>query len=41
MDSGISLKADNGFKPGFLNIVAEKFKANYESNLKAQPHVHS
>jgi len=42
VNGGMSFKADNGFKPGFLNTVAEKHKAKLpESNLKAQPHVHS
>ena len=36
VNSGTSFKADNGFKPGFLNTVAEKLKAKLpESNLKA------
>ena len=42
VNGGTSFKADNGFKPGFLNTVADKLKAKLpESNLKAQPHVHS
>ena len=42
VNGGTSFKADNGFKPGFLNTVGEKLKAKLpESNLKAQPHVHS
>ena len=42
VNSGTSFKADNGFKQGFLNTVAEKLKAKLpESNLKVQPHVHS
>ena len=42
VNGGTSFKADNGFKPGFLNTIAEKLKAKLpESNLKAQPHVHS
>ncbi|KAJ8423319.1 hypothetical protein Cgig2_020478 [Carnegiea gigantea] len=39
VNGGTSFKADNGFKPGFLNIFVEKLKAKLpESNLKAQPH---
>ncbi|KAJ8430718.1 hypothetical protein Cgig2_000283 [Carnegiea gigantea] len=42
VNGGTSFKANNGFKPRFLNTVAGKLKAKLpESNLKAQPHVHS
>ena len=40
VNGGTSFKANNGFKLGFLNTVAEKLKAKLpESNLKAQSHV--
>ncbi|KAJ8448680.1 hypothetical protein Cgig2_010567 [Carnegiea gigantea] len=42
MNGGTSFKTDNRLKPRFLNTVAEKLNAKLpESNLKAQPHVHS
>ncbi|KAJ8422046.1 LOW QUALITY PROTEIN: hypothetical protein Cgig2_003818 [Carnegiea gigantea] len=42
INGGTSFKANNGFKPWFLNTVVEKHKAKLpESDLKAQPHVHS
>ncbi|KAJ8447456.1 hypothetical protein Cgig2_019450 [Carnegiea gigantea] len=42
VNGGTLFKIDNRFKIGFLNTVAEKLKAKLpESNLKAQPHVHS
>ncbi|KAJ8437095.1 hypothetical protein Cgig2_016449 [Carnegiea gigantea] len=42
VNGGTSFKADDEFKPGFLNTDAEKLKAKLpESNLKAQPHVRS
>lgn len=42
VNGGTAFKTDKGFKPRFLNIVAKKIKAKLlESNLKAQPHVHS
>ena len=36
VNSSISFKANNGFKPGFLNTVAEKLRDKLpKSNLKA------
>lgn len=35
-------KADNGFKPGYLNYVEEKIQASLpNSGLKAKPHIES
>ena len=39
---GTSFKADNGFKPGFLNTVEEALRAKLPgSGLKAVPHINS
>jgi len=42
VNGGTTFEANKGLKLRFLNIVAKKINAKLpESNLKAQPHVHS